>query len=338
MRATSAAVVVGVAVAVAVAVLAGCAAPEQAATTDRLTVVTTAPVESMSYAPEMVAVARGDFARHGLEVDLRALQGSPAAVQAVLGGSADLTRLGDIETMLATGARGAPLQVVGAGMATGTLQIVSSTRDPIRVPADLAGRTIGVPSQGGTSDSTLSLVVARGGMEPGSVRREVTGLAPGVFDLVAGGRIDGFLAPMDTAVVLQHSRPDVVTLDVGEVISAGAQVFVGSADRLADPAGEDRVRRYLAAVRDAMDFIAADAPGGYAETIRLIGSRYAVPSLTDPVTARAGLDAYVASWGPLRGTLPPERWHSTYTEASGLGLVPAGLDPDAWLHQLGPRS
>ena len=62
--------------------VAGCTSPQEAEPVQRITMVTTAPIESMTYAPEMVAMARGDFARHGLEVDLQALQGSPAAVQA----------------------------------------------------------------------------------------------------------------------------------------------------------------------------------------------------------------------------------------------------------------
>jgi NitT/TauT family transport system substrate-binding protein len=318
-------------------VVAGCAAAQEAEPVQRITMVTTAPIESMTYAPEMVAMARGDFARHGLEVDLQALQGSPAAVQAVLGGSAQLTRLGDVETMIAVGARDAPLRVVGAEIATGPQRIISSARAPIRTPADLVGKTVGVPSLGGTSESTLNLVIASDGLDPASVRREVTGLAPGVFDLVASGRIDAFVAPLDTAVVLQHSRPDAVVLDTSELISAGAQVYVSSTDQLAEPGGEDRVRRYLAAIHDAMDFIAADAATGYAETTRLIGSRYSVPSMADPATARDGLNSYVAVWGPLRGTLAPDRWQTIYAEVSVHGLVPTGLDPAGWLHQLGPQ-
>jgi NitT/TauT family transport system substrate-binding protein len=314
--------------------LASCSAPADG--TQRITVVTTQPLESLTYAPEMVAMARGDFARHGLEVDLQALQGSPPALQSVLSGSAQLTRLGDVETMIAVGVRSAPLRVVGAEMATGPQRIVSAVDAPIRTPADLAGKTIGLPSLGGTSEATLNLVLARGGVDPASVQREVTGLGAGVFDLVAAGRVDAFVAPVDTAVVLQHSRPDAVILDTAQFISAGAQVYVSSTDQLSDPAGADRIARYLAAVHEAMDFVAADAATGYAETIRLIGSRYTVPSLADPATAKAGLDTYVALWGPLRGRLPPERWQEIYAEVSGTGIVPTGLDPGGWLHQLGP--
>jgi NitT/TauT family transport system substrate-binding protein len=315
-------------------VVAGCSGAE--AGPDRITVVTTQPLESLTYAPEMVATARGDFARHGLEVDLQALQGSPPALQSVLSGSAQLTRLGDVETMIAVGVRAAPLRVVGAEMTTGPQRIVSHVDAPVRTPADLAGRTIGLPSLGGTSEATLNLVLARGGVDPALVRREVTGLGAGVFDLVAAGRVDAFVAPVDTAVMLQHSRPDAVILDTSRFISAGAQVYVSSTDQLDDPAGADRIARYLAAVHDAMDFIAADAATGYAETTRLIGTRYTVPSLADPATAKAGLDTYVALWGPLRGTLPPERWQDIYAEVSGSGMVPTGLQPGAWLQQLGP--
>lgn len=318
-------------------VVAACSGGQQQAPLDRITVVTTSPVESMTYAPEMVAAARGDFARHGLDVDLQALQGSPAALQAVVGGSAQVTRLGDIETMIAVGTKNAPLRVVGTEMAVGTLRIISGPAKPIRTPADLAGKTVGVPSLGGTSESTLNLVIARGGVDPASVRREVTGLAPGVYDLIGAGRIDAYIAPMDTAVVLQRSHPDAVILDAGQQVTAGAQVYVSSADQLADPAAQDRIKRFLAAIHDSMNVIAADAASGYAETTKLIASRWDVPSMSDPAVVKAGMDAYVTTWGSLRGTLPPDRWRGAYAEISGLGLVPAGLDPDSWLQQLGPQ-
>ncbi|GAA1840160.1 hypothetical protein GCM10009836_19320 [Pseudonocardia ailaonensis] len=318
--------------------LVACGSGPQAAAADRISVVTTAPIESMSYAAEMVAVTHGDFARHGLDVDYQSLQGSPPALQAVLGGSALLTRLGDIETMVAAGVRGAPLRVVGAEQALGPIRIVSSTRAPATTPADLKGKVVGIPSQGGTSEWTLNLTLASAGVDPTTVQRQVVGLAPGVFDLIGAGRIDAFVAPLDTATVLAKTRPEAVILDPNRTITAGAQVFVSSVDQLADPLGEDRVRRYLAAISDAMDFISADAPTGYAETTKVITSRYTVPSLADPAVVRAGLDAYVASWGEPRVTISPQRWSSAFAEVVRQGMVPAGQDPAAWLHSLGPRS
>ena len=93
----------------------------------------------------------------------------------MLGGSAQLTRLGDIETMVAAGARGAPLRVIGTEQALGPVRVASSTRAPVRTAADLRGKTVGIPSQGGTSEWTLNLLLAGAGVDPATLEA-ATGL------------------------------------------------------------------------------------------------------------------------------------------------------------------
>lgn len=79
-----------------------------------------------------------------------------------------------------------------------------------------------------------------------------------------------------------------------------------------------------------MAAVAADAPSGYAETTRVVASRYQVPALADPAVARVALDRYVAAWGPTPVVTSPQRWSDAYAEVSARGLVAAGLDPGSW--------
>lgn len=314
---------------------AGAPAPPADRPLDEITVLTILPLESLTFAPELIAEANGDFRRHGLNVRFAATQGSPPAIQGVLAGSALLTRVGDIETMVAAGKRDAPLVAVGSALKAGTIRVVSGRAKPITTAADFRGKLVGTPSKGGTSESTLDLVLAAAGIPPDDVRRQVVGLAPGVFDLVKAGRIDAYLVPLDVSVQLAASEPDAVVFDPNDVIEAGAQIYVTSGDQARDPARQDQLRRYLAAIRDAMAFLADDADQGFARTLPLLGSTRQVPALQDADVARTALRAYVAAYtgggDPNLLVTSPDRWAATYRELAADGLVPPGLDPNPWM-------
>lgn len=320
---------------VACAVLAGCG--EGDTTEDgrqRMTFLNILPIESLSYAAELVADTRGFFAARGLEVRFEATQGSAPAIQTLLAQSAEISRIGDIETKIAAGNRQAPLVAVGEVIHRGTIRVVSANDDPITQPAQLRGKLLGTPSEGGTSSITLDLLAASAGVPPADVRRQVVGLAPGVFDLLTAGRIDGYMVSLDTSVLLTRTRPEAVVLDPNQSISAGSQVYATSAATAQDPAEQDKVRRYLAAIDDAVRFIVADEANGFAGTMAAIGSRYQVPALRDPGTARLALAGYVDSYtgGESLTGIAPTRWRQTYDEIVGVGQLPAGLDPSRWLN------
>ena len=300
---------------------------------DPVTFLNVLPLESLSFAPEMVADTRGLFADRGLDVTFEATQGSAPAIQTVLAGGAELTRIGDIETMVAAGERNAPLVAFGEPIHTGTIRMVSAQRAPVTEAGQFRGKLVGTPSEGGTSSITLDLVAGSAGIAPEEVRRQVVGLSPGVFDLVNTGRVDAFIVSLDTAVLLERSRPEAVVYDPNDAVSAGAQMYVTSAEQMADPAARDRLQRYTAAVEEAMRFIAADEANGFAETIRLIGSEYEVPALSDPEVAKAALASYADSYtaGDSLVGVSPQRWQAAYDEIVGVGQLPPGLDPGRWL-------
>ena len=66
------------------------------------------PLESLTFTPELVAASCGYFEDHGLNVSFETTQGSAQAIQTVIAGGALITRVGDMETMVATGERERP--------------------------------------------------------------------------------------------------------------------------------------------------------------------------------------------------------------------------------------
>ncbi|MDD7940370.1 ABC transporter substrate-binding protein [Actinomycetospora lutea] len=299
---------------------------------DSVTFLNVLPLETLSFTPELVASAGGHFAREGLEVQFQTTRGSAQAIQTLIAGSALVSRIGDIETMIAVGERNAPLVNVSTMLQQVTVRMVSAASAPIRTPADFAGKTIGLPSQGGTSETTLDLVLARGGVDPASVQRQVVGLAPGVFDLVAQGRIAAYVASLDTSEQLRIQRPDAVVFNPADVIASGAQLYATSRPQLDDPRGRDLMTRYLRGIRSAVNAVLADPTGD--QTLATIRSRFDFPILRDTELAKTSLRAYSANWqaaGPqnLMRT-DPARWQATYAELSTAGVMPGGLAPDPW--------
>jgi NitT/TauT family transport system substrate-binding protein len=291
------------------------------------------PLESLTFTPELVAASCGYFEEQGLEVSFETTQGSAQAIQTVLAGGALITRVGDMETMLAIGERDAPLVNVGQINKTGTIRFISAASDPLESPEDIEGRLMGTPSEGGTSEIILQLTAATAGIAPEDVQTQVVGLAPGVFDLVTSGRIGGYIVSLDTSVALEQQQPDAVVYAPSDDVQSGGQVYVTSQQQTEDPEAQEQLRGYLAAIKAAVEFVAEDEANDFAETIECL-SDYAIPTLEDPEVGRTALSQYVESW-TAAGTeeiarTVPEQWEAVYEEMAGSGFVPNDLDPAEW--------
>jgi NitT/TauT family transport system substrate-binding protein len=295
-----------------------------------VTFLAVVPFTTLTFAPEMLADAAGYFADQGLTPDFQSTRGSPQAIQLVIAGSAPISRIGQIEAVSHVVTRGAPLMNVATVIKKTTIRIISSTAAPLREPRDFAGKTLGIPSQGGESETTLDLLLASSGIEPAAVTRQIVGVGPGVFNLVQQGRVAGFIVSLDTAKILERQMEGVVVLDPGDFIQSGAQVYMVSADGL--ERNRDIVRRYLEAVYAAIDFMIDD--DGFDETLRIMRQKYSFATLEDDAVAKASLEDYRAAWtaegrhNVLRTV--PESWRRGYEELVQAGRVESGRDPSEW--------
>lgn len=300
--------------------------------TDSVTFLNILPMESMTFAAEMLADAGGHFAEHGLDVSFQSTRGSAQAFQSIIAGNALLTRVGQVETMLAIADQGAPVHNVGTLIKESTIRFVSTSNDPLEKPEDFRGKTIGLPSEGGTSETTLDLVLSVGGFDPQSANRQVVGLAPGVYNLVQQGRIAGYAVSIDTAAILRKRNPDVVVFSPGSVMATGAQLYMVSEAGLADD--REVIERYLAAIRAATQFMIDDADSGFAQTLEQMRTAYDFETLQDDEVAIASLEEYVRTWTVdgeenLLRTVP-EAWQGGYEELVEAGFLEAGQDIEQW--------
>jgi NitT/TauT family transport system substrate-binding protein len=292
------------------------------------------PLETLSFAPELVADACGYFADHGLKVSFQTTQGSAQAIQTVIAGSALITRVGDIETILAAGDKGAPVVNIGSATKLNTIRFVSSAADPIKTATDVKGRTMGIPSTGGSSEITLNLVENSVGIKPADVPTQVVGVAPGVYDLVKSKRIGGYIVSLDTALSLQAQQQDAVVYDPSEAIKAGGQLYMTGKKQLADAKQKKQLTEYMAAVHDATQSIIDDEANGFQKTLDCIAKKYDVPTAKDPAVAKGTLSFYVKAWqadgaDKLMQT-DADRWAAVYKEMVDAGMIKSGLHPSDW--------
>ena len=134
---------------------------------EKVTFLSYLPLETLSLTPELLGVAGGHFARHGLDVELQPVKGSPQAMQTLLAGTAPISRIGQIDLMTAVADSNQPIINIGTLNRGSSLRFIySKSKHPLEQPSDFVGQTMGVPSEGGTSDKVVSLTLA----EPGSTR------------------------------------------------------------------------------------------------------------------------------------------------------------------------
>jgi NitT/TauT family transport system substrate-binding protein len=302
----------------------------QSAAKPKLTFLNIIPLTSLTFSPELLGVAGGYFADQGIDVAFQSTHGSPQAIQLVIAGSAPLTRIGQIETVRHIANSGAPIMNIGTVLKESTIRFVSSAKAPLHTPADFAGKTVGVPSEGGSSATTLDLLLASANIDRASVQTQVVGLGPGVFNLVEQGRIAGFAVSIDTAKILEKQMSGVVVLRPGQFIQSGAQLYMASKDGLAEH--RELLRKYLAAVDAAIEFMIGD--DGFDKTLQIMRKKYSFKALQDAAIAKASLSDYVEGWTSagkdniLRTV--PDKWQRGYEELVRAGQAKAGKDPSQW--------
>lgn len=297
---------------------------------EEVTFLTIIPL-NLGFITELVGDLNGHFKKEGLKLKIQSTRGSAQAIQSVLQGSALTSRVGAIETAIAIAKQDAPMINVCMQWHKSPIGFASAKDAPLKVPKDWEGKKMGIPSEGGTSEWTLDLMLAAGGVPLDSVERQVVGFSPGTFDLVKKGRIDGYVIGSAEIVRFETELPEAFVLDPSKYVEEG-QCYITSKRALAEE--KDQLQAYINATKAATDDVLADQDNDFKKIIALVRKKYDFPELQDDKIAQGVLQQQVDAWfiagkENLLKTVP-EDWQKVYDQVVEVKLAPGGKDPQAW--------
>lgn len=179
------------------------------------------------YLPLTIAEQRKYFDAEGLDVSIVDFAGGARALQAVVGGSADVVS-GAFEHTLNMQAKGQPMRAfVLQGRAPQIVLAVSNkTMANYKTLADLKGKKIGVTAPGSSTNIMANFVLAKAGLKPTDVSIVGVGAAQGAVAALRSGQIDAISNLDPVITILQRSGDIKVVSDTRDVAEAD-KVFGG---------------------------------------------------------------------------------------------------------------
>jgi NitT/TauT family transport system substrate-binding protein len=150
---------------------------------------------ALYYLPLTVTAQLGYFKDEGLDVEISDLAGGARALQALVGGSADVVT-GAYDHTIQMQAKNQPLTaVVQLGRFPGfVLALHSSKAAAYRGPADLKGMKIGVTAPGSSTHFMAQYIMVRGGLKPDDASFIGVGAGASAVAAMRRGDIDAIVS------------------------------------------------------------------------------------------------------------------------------------------------
>jgi NitT/TauT family transport system substrate-binding protein len=214
---------------------------------------------ALEYVHEMNAVVGGHFEKQGLDVTINNARGTAIGIQQVVGGQANVTRVGALDLIKAAGAQDTPIISIGTSLQEAIFSLISLKSAPIKSAADMKGKTIGVASIGGGQENTLNLLLASGGVAVADVPRQAIGSSAGNIELLKQGRVAGFFATVENTLLLQRAGEPIEAWGASQAAPMPGGVIL-TTKGFADKNPETCVKFIRAMRNSALEVIEAD-PG-----------------------------------------------------------------------------
>jgi NitT/TauT family transport system substrate-binding protein len=258
------------------------------------------------YLPLTIAESLGYFKAEGLDVTIVDFAGGSKALQAVVGGSADIVS-GAFEHTLIMQPKGIRLRafVLQGRAPQVVLGINPKTMPSFKSVADLRGRKIGVTAPGSSTNVLANFVLAKAGLKPADVSIIGVGAGTGAVAAMRSGQIDA-ISNLDPVITLLQRSGDLKIVSDTRIVAEADKAFGGPMPAgclYAPQAFIDRNPATVQAVANAI--VRADKwiqAAGPADIIKAVPESYLLGDRA------VYIDAFLASKGALStdGTIPPE--------------------------------
>ena len=179
------------------------------------------------YLPLTIAESLGYFKAEGLDLTIADFAGGSRALQAVVGGSADVVS-GAFEHTVNMQHKGQRLRAFALqGKAPQIVLGVSpKTMAGYKTPADLKGKKIGVTAPGSSTNVMVNFFLAKAGLKPSDVSIIGVGAAQGAVAAMRSGQIDA-ISNLDPVITLLQRSGDLKVLSDTRVVAEAEKVFGG---------------------------------------------------------------------------------------------------------------
>jgi NitT/TauT family transport system substrate-binding protein len=178
----------------------------------------------IAYLPLPVAYYHGDFKSEGLDVDIQDVQNGPKAVEALVGGSADMV-YGAIDYAFLLQPKGVDIVslFLGAHLSAIVLGLPPGKARANKGPADMKGMTIGVTGPGGAAENMPRIILNKGGLKLTDVTSVGVGSGSIAIAAMETGKIQGIVL---ADPVIMRLTVDGFILPVVDTRTVAGQTFV----------------------------------------------------------------------------------------------------------------
>jgi NitT/TauT family transport system substrate-binding protein len=179
------------------------------------------------YLPLTIAEQRGYFKAEGLDVTIVDFAGGARALQAVVGGSADVVS-GAFEHTVNMQHKGQRMRAfVLQGRAPQiVLGVNPKTMPQYKAVADLKGKKIGVTAPGSSTNVMVNFILAKAGLKPSDVSIIGVGAANGAVAAMRAGQIDA-ISNLDPVITLLQRSGDLKIVSDTRLVAESERVFGG---------------------------------------------------------------------------------------------------------------
>ena len=179
------------------------------------------------YLPLTIAEQLGYFKHEGLDVSIVDFAGGARALQAVVGGSADVVS-GAFEHTVNMQFKGQPMRafVLQGRVPMIVLGVNPKTMPGFKSVADLKGKKIGVTAPGSSTNVMVNFILAKAGLKPSDVSIIGVGGGQGAVAAMRAGQIDA-ISNLDPVVTLLLRSGDLKIVSDTRVVAESDKVFGG---------------------------------------------------------------------------------------------------------------
>ena len=255
------------------------------------------------YLPLSIAEARGYFKDEGLSVSIADFAGGSKALQAVVGGSADVCS-GAYEHTINLQSKGQFYRAFALQGRAPMIVLGVSSKMGYKTPADLKGKKVGVTAPGSSTSMLVNFFLAKHGMKPSDVSFIGVGAGAGAVTALRSGQIDA-IANLDPVMSALETAGDIQVVVDTRKLKDTVDTFGGNM-----PAG---------CLYASQDFISANPNTAQALANAIVRADKWIAKASPDEIARAVPASYLLG--------EPEVYKASLTKSKE-GISPDGSFPD----------